>query len=300
MKKYTDFNHKEFRKGYIVNDGFNKPTLFDTGKHIFKNTYNFYNQTKEGQIGVSKGLNTFNNSILITPNNPFRIDKIQEKSNTTTSSNWINDDIGNSLDNLKNLADFITKHDLIGGITWCGWDKVYPLTIEITGDFGKLLYYIAYGIIENGETITYEGGCLEGKYSYTIQIHRNIFQVGYIPYPTVDIDTDYWRPISAYYQQLRPTRGIKTTSASEKDIFCAPSSKRCLTVMFFQRGFMQHNDECNGGGIGTCLKALQNSSCWSSCWCDYMYYGYSIYYGTINYKLKIYWKRITLNYACNI
>lgn len=306
---YNVLNHREFRKGYILNDTYNKPTLFDTGKHIYKNAYNFYNNTKEGQIGASKGINTFNNSILLTPNTPKGVGVLQENTTQSSSSNWDTDDLGSSLDGLKSTADFVSELTLNGSTSIdgiCGYSKQYPLAIEISNLPSEVVgYYISFGIRKTGETITFiDTVCSDTGVTITISIHKNIFQLGYIPFPTLYIDLTKNQPFSAHYAIWYPKRIIDIQSASEKEIYCA--SNLCLTVLFFQCGFEQHATECGPiCGVAQCYKAWQ--ACGGTvggtddCWCPNLIRGYSIIYTlSSNVKLKIYWRKIKLNYACNL
>ncbi len=60
---------------------------------------------------------------------------------------------------------------------------------------------------------------------------------------------------------MRPRRSVEIVGCTERDIYCAPSNKRCLTIWLFKKGFAQHENECGDGmGVAECHKKYTDCS----------------------------------------
>ncbi|MGB9637946.1 MAG: hypothetical protein ACPL1F_01425, partial [bacterium] len=135
-----------------------------------------------------------------------------------------------------------------------------------------------------------------------VVIHKNFYQLGFIPSPTLDIDYAYLQPCCALYLSPYSTRTIEIQYASEKDIYCKGGR---LEIWVFRKGYsgpcLGYGDMCSGvvdypDFIGF-LECVVNQP--QEVWSSYRVYGYSLSKcGYWDIQLKLYWKNIGLPYVC--
>jgi len=234
---FKDFlDYKDPKKGYIVNDSFNNPTILDTGFHRYKNVYNFYNNAKAGQIGAVKSIVNQNNNILWTPNqsNNIEMNLVQSSSSISTNpDNFLPEDIGIDYDSYWEY-----NYTATGGYGYynpcsCSSGYVYvPVAIKII-DYnlnGKVPFvFIGNNRVFNPYTSGYcpTQGIIGAGY-YIIEKYM-ISSDGVIPRPRIDIDYAYWQPMSCRY--FIPAPGSITYIYATWNDFCE----------YFKQGYFDFN-----------------------------------------------------------
>jgi hypothetical protein len=205
---FKDFlDYKDPKKGYIVNDSFNNPTILDTGFHRYKNVYNFYNNTKAGQIGVVKSIVNQNNNILWTPNqgNNIEMNLTQTTSSTSTNpDNFLLEDIGVDYDSYwEQTFTTIGGYNSYNPCSCSVGTFSLPVAIQIIDyNLNRKIPFVWVGVnksINKG----YSGYCsvLNGNIgvSYDDINYYIIASAGIIPSPLYYTHWSYWRPFGYTY-----------------------------------------------------------------------------------------------------
>jgi hypothetical protein len=224
---FKDFlDYKDPKKGYIVNDTFNNPTILDTGFHRYKNVYNFYNNAKAGQIGAVKSIVNQNNNILWTPNqgNNVEMNLNQTSSSTTTNpDNFLPEDIGVDYDSYWEYS-----YTAIGGYSSynpcsCSTGTFsLPVAIQIIDyNLNGKIPFVWVGI-DKSISKSHLGYC--SILGYNIGVSYNdinyyiITSVGTIPSPLYYTHWSDWQPFSCTY--FIPTPGSITLNYIDWYQYC--------------------------------------------------------------------------------
>jgi hypothetical protein len=191
---FKDFlDYKDPKKGYIVNDSFNNPTILDVGFHQYKNVYNFYNNAKAGQIGAVKSIVNQNNNILWTPNqgNNVEMNLTQTSSSTSTNpDNFLPVDIGVDYDSYLENTYTATAYFPISNPCSCSPSTFsVPVAIEIVDyNLNGKIPFVFIGVKKN-TTYYKEAYCSHTNsnisFAYNIIDYYLITSAGNIPAPLI-------------------------------------------------------------------------------------------------------------------
>ena len=288
---FKDFlDYKDPKKGYIVNDSFNNPTILDTGFHQYKNVYNFYNNAKAGQIGAVKSIVNQNNNILWTPNqgNNVEMNLIQSSSTITTNpDNFLPEDIGIDYDwyweNTYTIAGGYSSYDYVCGCSSTAKVSV-PVAIQIIDyNLNGKVPFVWIGI-DNSIWKGYSGYCSVLGYSipggYSDRNYYVIASAGTIPSPLLYTHWDYWQPLICTF--FIPTPGSITLTYIDWNEYCR-LRQQGYPGGFFWVFFHELRHYVNG-----CINGCISGDLWL--W--YTYYHGSLPTGEY-VKVRVYEKKIS-------